>query len=374
MKRVGVSIYPDFYELEELKQYLGIARKNNCTRIYTCLLLGNYNFENGKEATDPVFKELFNYCNEIGIEVAADTTNEIFRKFGATVNDLKPFKEVNIPVIRIDGGFTFDEIIEMTNNPYGIKIEINASYITSHNPKIINEVMEFLNKLQADGTPEKLVACFNFYPRLETAHTIEYVRESCVILHKYNIEVGAFVASQMSPKDLQLNGNGVPTVEKHRYLPPFLAAQELFAVGVNTVVIGDSYASEKELEDLGRVCNNDFIEIPAVFNQYIDNEIKNEICNKILGSRGDQAENVIRSSDTRGIKLEPLFCSPRKKYDITLDNKNNYRYIGELQIILEDLGRAEYANVIGFIHPDGQQLLKYLKYENNKFKLIEYPM
>lgn len=316
---------------------------------------------------------MFKYCDEIGIEVAADTTNEIFEKYGATVNNLKPFKDANIPVIRIDGGFSFDEIVEMTNNPYDIKIEFNASFFTIHNYKIRHEVIEFLDKLKEKGNPDKFVACFNFYPRVETAHTIEYVEESCDLLHKYNIEVAAFVASQMSPKDLQLNGNGVPTVEKHRYLPPFLAAQEMFAIGIDTVIIGDSFASEGELKDLGRVCTNDFIEIPVVYNQYIDIASKNIISSKVLSPRGDQAENVIRSTTTRGIKLEPLFCAPRKKYDITIDNKNNFRYIGELQIALEDLGRAEYANVIGFVHPEGHLLLEYLKYERNKFKLVEYP-
>ena len=66
-------------------------------------------------------------AHELGFVVAADTNPEVFKLIGATPNNLKPFADLGLDIIRLDGNFGTQGDIAVTRNPYGIKIEFNAS-------------------------------------------------------------------------------------------------------------------------------------------------------------------------------------------------------------------------------------------------------
>ena len=67
-------------------------------------------------------------AHELGFVVAADTNPEVFKLIGATPNNLKPFADLGLDIIRLDGNFGTQGDIAVTRNPYGIKIEFNAKY------------------------------------------------------------------------------------------------------------------------------------------------------------------------------------------------------------------------------------------------------
>jgi len=333
--------------------------------------LGDYGFNKGIKSTDPIYRALFEFCHDQDLIMTADVTDKVLSDYQASYDNLKPFADMHLPVLRIDGGFSVDQLIEMTKNPYGIKIEINASFLTSTHPSLRKLTFDLLERVKYEGNTDNLLACFNFYPRPETGHGLEMVQDAIANLRKYDIAFGGFVASQLSKKDLQSNGNGIMTLESHRYMRPDLAAQELFALGFDYVYVGDSRAHESELARLGRISKLDHLEIPIIFNDYASEDLKEKIRVTLFRSREDQPEQAIRAQQLRSLEVEPLYCAPRKKHSITIDNKTNYRYKGELQIMLRDLDRSEAVNVIGFIHPDAIHLLPYLEGGLNAFHLID---
>jgi len=371
MKTVGISVYPDFYDIKSLKEYILLAKSKGFERVFTCMQLGDYGFNKGLKSTDPIYKELFQFCHEHGMIMTADVTDKVINDYQASVDNLKPFADMHLPILRIDGGFSVDQMIEMTRNPYGIKIEINASFITSTHPLLNRQAIDLLERIKYEGNTSNLLACFNFYPRIETGHDLESMIDSIELLKKYKISIGGFVASQLSKKDLQSNGNGIMTLESHRYLKPELAAQELFALGLDTVYVGDSRAHEIELSALGRIPKLDYLEIPIFFNDFVTEVVKEKIRLTLFKSREDQPKGAIRFQQLKGLGIEPLYCAPRKKYSITIDNKTNFRYKGEIQIMCEDQGRNEAINVIGSVHPDGYHLLPYIKQGLHSFHLVD---
>jgi len=371
MRQVGISVYPDFYDLEALKKYILSAKSKGFKRVFTCMQLGDYGFNKGIKSTDPIYKALFQFCHEQEMIITADVTDKVLNDYHAAYDNLKPFAEMHLPVLRIDGGFTVDQLIEMTKNPYGIKIEINASFMTSTHPLTRKQTFDLLERVKYEGNTGNLLACFNFYPRPETGHSLDTIIDVVETLKKYQVLIGGFVASQLSKKDLQSNGNGIMTVESHRFMNPALAAQELFALGLDYLYIGDSRAHESELDQLGRISQLDHLEIPIIFNAYASESLKEKIRLTLFRAREDQPENTIRAQQLRNLEVEPLYCAPRKKYSITLDNKTNFRYKGELQILLSDFDRNEAVNVIGFVHPEAVHLLPYIQGGLHPFHLID---
>lgn len=372
MREIGVSVYNDFYSMEEISKYLKKAGRLGFKKVFTSLILANHGFETSNKFECRQLKELYSICHELGLHITADINREIFEALGCSLNKLKPLKDMCIERLRIDDGFSDTEICLITNNDCGIKIEISAASVGKKDSYTYSQTKDLLELIKKEGSLEGLTACYNFYPLPDTGLDILEVRDAKELFEAYDIPLGAFVASQFSPKHLHKNGNGVPTVEKHRYLPPHIAMQELFAEGFDYVLIGDSMADDSELEMMARCAINSTIEIPVVFNQYICNSIKDKILNMELTSRTDQPAKLIRASDSRGIEVPPIYCANRSKYTVTICNSNASHYMGELQINLEDLGPSREHNVLGFVHPDAYGLLESIKYGRNKFKLVKY--
>lgn len=65
--------------------------------------------------------------------------------------------------------------------------------------------------------------------------------------------------------------------------------------------------------------------------------------------------------------IEAFNTVDRKVGDVTLDNKEYLRYMGELQILLKDLEKDDRVNVVAKVKKDELFLLKYIA-EGRKFK------
>ena len=99
------------------------------------------------------FKEFMDKAHELGFEVAADTNPEVFKIIGATPGNLKPFADLGLDIIRLDGNFGTQGDIQITRNPYGIKIEFNAS---------MDMGVELL--INHGGNKDQMIMCHNFFP------------------------------------------------------------------------------------------------------------------------------------------------------------------------------------------------------------------
>ncbi|HID0835783.1 TPA: MupG family TIM beta-alpha barrel fold protein, partial [Clostridium botulinum] len=260
--------------------------------------------------------------------------------------------------LRLDFGFTEEQIAKFTNNNLDINIELNASTITK----------DFLNKLNKYNVNYKNIqACHNYYPRKDTGISESLFLKKNSMLKEIGVEVSAFVPSLVGKRGPIYEG--LPTIEKHRFMNPYLSAKHLFAMGVDNVFFGDAMPSKEEIMEVGMI-KEDIIELEVDLE---DNSLItcNYLNQDFYTNRVDVAENVIRAAEGRLIVnnsvIEPFNTVDRKVGYVTLDNKGYLRYMGELQILLTDLEKDDRVNVIAKVKKDELFLLKYIN-EGRKFR------
>lgn len=362
---IGLSVYPDFYDFEVIRKQMVLAKELGYTRVFTSIQLGNLGFENAVEGLNDDFIKLFKLCRELGIKNHVDLNAEVFAQVGAKLDDLKPLVDLNIDVIRLDGGFVDEEIAQLTNNPYGLIIEDNASH-----PDVM---WDRVSLIKTKGNIANYRACHNFYPRNETGLDFDDAVMSAEIFDELEIGCGAFITSQSSPRDLNPSGQGIPTVEDHRFLPAEIAFSELRNTGVfDMILFGDGLPSEADLRAVSEAANKDYVELEAWLDKDLPEDQHKLLVETILWSRPDQPKLLLRATQTRKKVAVPVNrCLARPRLSITLDNVLSNRYEAEVQIMLEDLNPSEVANVVGQVKPTCQRLLNQVKYSQYPFKIKE---
>ena len=102
MHKLGISVYPDKTPMEEVYAYMEKAAKLGYSRIFTCFLSIP---DEERETYLVEFKNFMAKAHELGFEVAADTNPGVFKLIGATPGNLKPFADLGLDIIRMDGNF-----------------------------------------------------------------------------------------------------------------------------------------------------------------------------------------------------------------------------------------------------------------------------
>ncbi|MEG0365199.1 MAG: MupG family TIM beta-alpha barrel fold protein [Coprobacillus sp.] len=387
MKKIGISVYPDFDSIELIKEELDNAKSLGYQVVFTSLELGDLGFENTEVGINDNFLFLFDYCDKIGLEVHADVNESMVNFIGASYDNLKPIYDLKIKVLRLDSGFTHEQVAIMTKNPYGIIIEENASMLQFPQNRI--------NAIVNQGNINQYYACHNFFPLNDTGLSYDDALQSAKLFQSYGAKVGIFIGSLYSSHELNEVGNGIVTIEEHRYIPSYIQAMELFVHNeYDYVIFGDSHPSQEELIKVSQVAQYDCIdvlkknynleglkgelidslycvEIPVWLNKGLDEDIKDKLLSTVFLSRADQPALMVRGTQSRGINCEVYNPILRNAYSLVMDNKLANRYNGELQIPLVDLPAVEYANVIGQVKPYGYRLVELIKYANVLFVLKE---
>lgn len=354
----GISVYVGMnYTLEENKDYIIRANKLGFNNIFTSLHIPEADYK--KVIAD--FKEIASLANSLSMDVIADISPRAFTYLGGDMNNLKAIKDLGVYGVRVDFGFSPAQIAKFTRNAYNLKIEINASTVTQ---KFLNE----LSKLDPDYT--KLQACHNYYPRLNTGISEDTFNRKNSMLKKLNIKISAFIPSQVNKRGPIFEG--LPTLEKHRFLKPSLCVKHLYALGIDDVIFGDSIPSQQELQSVIKLENGLVnLNIDVLSATKLERHIIFEINHQ---NRPDPAQDVIRSTNSRTTLVKDDVILPHDNYErkagyITIDNKKYLRYAGELQICKIDLTRDCRVNVVGKIVDEEMFLLDYIG-EETKFKLI----
>lgn len=135
MKKLGISLYVEKSNLEEMKTYIDKAQKAGFSRIFSCLLSVNESVEKIKSD----FSIINQYAHEKGFEIFVDVSPKVFDKLNISYQDLTFFKEIGADGIRLDAGFSGSEEALMTFNSQGLKIEINMSNDTHY----IDTIMDY---------------------------------------------------------------------------------------------------------------------------------------------------------------------------------------------------------------------------------------
>ena len=361
MGRLGVSIYPEHSTPEKDKAYLSLAAKYGFKRVFTCLLSVNKPADEIKAD----FTDIVQHANSLGMEVIVDVAPSVFTNLGITYDNLSFFKEIGASGFRLDEGFNGSIEAQMTYNPEGLKVEINAS----------NPGMYVNNIFSSCPDKSKLIACHNFYPQKYTGLGFNLFKSTSENLKNLGLPIAAFVGSQEEGTYGPWPVNeGLCTLEIHRELPIDAQARHLFATGlVDDVIVANAYASEEELKRLSSV-NPGLLTLGIKLSKETSDIEKTIIFEYKNFVRGDMSDYMARSTMPRVIyKAEdfpPHNTRDLKRGDVVIVNNGYGHYKGELQVILKDMPNDGKKNVVGVIPEYELCMLEYLG-PWTKFTFIE---
>ncbi|MDD8049365.1 MAG: MupG family TIM beta-alpha barrel fold protein [Thomasclavelia sp.] len=364
MHNLGISVYPDKCDKKEMYDYMERASKYGFSRIFTCFLSIP---EDKRESYIGEFKEFMNKAHELGFIVAADTNPEVFKVMGATPSNLKPFADLGLDIIRLDGNFGTQGDIEITRNPYNIKIEFNAS---------MDMGVELL--IKQGGNKDQITMCHNFFPERYTGLDFDLFLDLNAYWKELNLHTAAFVSSHnedtIGPWEVFC---GLPTVEDYRNLPIDLQARNMLATGdIDDVIIGNYPATDKELSDLANIDyqNVCFRVKPEEGICKLEEEIMYDY--KPHWGRYDYSSYMIRSSMPR-VKYKGQSIPYRKCDkpffeigDVLIVNDNLAHYRGELEIVTQEIPNDGERNLVGTILPEEMIMLEFVD-PGKHFKLLK---
>ncbi|MFB1050340.1 MupG family TIM beta-alpha barrel fold protein [Paraliobacillus sp. JSM ZJ581] len=276
-------------------------------------------------------REMCLWLHQHDFQIIADVSPKTLRIFGVA-DVLSLMKELYVSVLRLDYGFSKQELKQFAQTT---PIALNASTIDITDPYLVEA--------------NELYAMHNFYPRPETGLDLDLFQSiNQIVSQKQSVNLIAFI-----PGDAALRGpiyEGLPTLEKHRNCPPYVAYLDLIKNSVvNQVFIGDVLLSNEQLQMIEAYRSGEIITIPVTFE-----EENSHLYNQVFTIRIDSPKSLMRLQESReyasqGEIIEPHQCFDRFRGTITIDNKRYKRYSGEIQIMRENHIRDERVNVIGQI-------------------------
>lgn len=354
----GISVYPglDNTHAENIALIQAAARLG-IKRIFTSIHIPEINTTTFQSQ----LQEILAAARDCAMDVVADVSPGCLELLGLQEFNLSAMQALGLTTLRLDYGFTNQEIAELSNNTLGIKLQLNASTLDE----------KLILQLQKAGCQlSTLEALHNFFPRENTGLAEEFVLAKNRLLHQYGIQTGAFVPSLNRPRSPL--GAGLPTLELHRETSFDFSIRHLVALEVDSIFIGDSLPAQQELAQLAALEQQ---HIALRLTSYKLTQQAQQLLGHTFTTRPDEARDVIRTCESRGCCkglgdiLPDTEPQPRPAGTVTLDNVGYQRYQGELQITRTDLPPDQRVNVLGHLDSTEQLLLPYLT-ANRKFKLI----
>lgn len=354
--QTGVSIYPGLNG--SAATHLGLLEKAaiaGVTRIFTSLHIP----ETDTAALQEELRELLKAAQYHHMDVAADvspTTQQLLMLDTLTPNALL---ELGITTVRFDFGFDISKIALFSKTMH---IQLNASTVQ---PSYIRD----LHRAGADFT--HIEALHNFYPRPHTGLSEDYFRQQNAWLQDEGIAGGAFIPSQVGCRGPLFEG--LPTLEMHRAMDVSLTSRHFAAMGLQSIFIADSDPSQRELNMLTRTGREEK-NVVVVKARLISHEpYVRDLLSSTFTARMDPARDAIRTQESRyrledrTIESDGPFRSLHRG-DITIDNADYLRYMGEVQILLANQPAEERTNIVAEIMPNELFLLSYIT-PGRKFRL-----
>lgn len=352
MKReLGISVYPDHSDPTRDRAYIKRAAELGYSRIFMSML----EVTEGKEKVSEKFKGIIDFAKELGFETILDIAPAIFDDLGISYDDLSFFAEIGADGIRLDEGFDGNKESLLSYNPFGLAIELNMS----------NNVAYLENILSYEANQPFIYGCHNFYPQKGSALPYDFFVACSQRFKRQGIKTAAFITSheaKYGPWDVN---DGLPTLELHRDLPMDLQARHMFATGlIDTVIIGNAYASDEELEKVAAV-DRYKLSLGIEFVAGTTEIEKKIVADQNHFRRGDITAQSVRSTQVRVKYAEvanPVHDNQQQFEvgDVVVGNDRFGKYKNELQIVLTPHS-DERKNLVGKIPMEEHILLKFLK-------------
>lgn len=294
-------------------------------------------------------RDTIHTARQYDMEIISDVSPKTLELLDVDHFSLASFHFLGITTVRLDFGYSPEQVADFSHNPQHIKIQLNASTIT---PAYLQQLVD----LHANF--HQIEALHNFYPRENTGLSEETLVRKTRLLHKLGIKTSAFVPSQYRRRGPLYRG--LPTLEMHRDADVDFAARHLIALGIDSVFIGDSLPNAEELSALSSLRDDTVvIKIKLLTND----PVQKELLSHTFTSRIDEAQDAIRAQESRPLLkgiIEPENNISRPYGAVTLDNQKYLRYMGELQIVKRPQPADERVNVVAKIDNDECHLLPYI--------------
>ena len=229
--KLGISIYPGLdTSLTENIELLKKAAALGYTRLFTSLQLP----ECDKNTLQKETSYLLALAENLGFDTIADVSPLTQAYFSLTEITPQVLRKLHISTARFDFGFSSEEIASFSRE---INIQLNASTIRSR---------QLVSLLKAGGDFSHIDGQHNYYPRPHTGLSSETIQRQNALLHRHEIDSGAFVASTSGKRGPLFAG--LPSMESLRNIAPADAAPILTAIGCDCLIIADNRPDTKELE------------------------------------------------------------------------------------------------------------------------------
>ncbi|UOQ84340.1 MupG family TIM beta-alpha barrel fold protein [Gracilibacillus salinarum] len=274
-------------------------------------------------------KNMCSWLQQHGFPIIADVSPKTLEIFAQS--DLLQFaQDMKVSVLRLDYGFDEEEIKRVAKQ---MPIAFNASTFDPDAPMIV------------EG--HQIYAMHNFYPRPETGLDWPLFETiNLAIKQNRSTQVVAFI-----PGDDILRGpiyEGLPTMERHRGLPPYVAYLDLIRNScVDQVFIGDVSISTEQLQLIEDYRSNGVIVLPVQFTADFEYLYDHVYTIRVDSPRGLMRLQESRSYASQGEPIKAQQCKERTRGSITIDNEAYKRYSGEIQIMREHYPKDKRVNVIG---------------------------
>ncbi|MGE6402390.1 DUF871 domain-containing protein [Bacillus cereus] len=345
---LGVSIYLSKERVEKQEAWVKLAKENGFSSIFTSLHIPEDDPNTYQELIQILGKRALENEMELMVDVSPKSLNHL----GMTYGNVEELVGWGITGLRMDYGIAPKEIARVSHK---MKVALNASTITE----------SFWKELLAENIRvDRVEAWHNFYPRPETGLAKSFLQKQNKYLHECGIKTMAFI-----PGDGEKRGplyEGLPTLEKHRYMRPLEAYLELVQeCDVDKVLIGDISGSIESVQEIASASNGI---IPVRYQSFINDSDTVQLIERVHTNRLDPARDVIRSVESREenkVVLQAMNTISRKRGSITIDNELYGRYAGEMQIVINDLPEDERVNVVGMVIEEDVSLLSYISAGKN---------
>lgn len=337
--RNGISVYAGLgYSIEENISLIEKAASMGLSKLFTSVQI--------PETAD----DGESFFDDFALILAAAAANHF-----EIIIDVNPenFFHFNFDglTLRLDDGFSVEQISELSRSR---KVQLNASTVTD----------EFLTSLVNNGANlSNVTALHNFYPHPHTGLDTYFFKSQNKLLHNFGISVGAFVPSKNNPR-LPLR-EGLPTLEDCRNFSTDLSARFLAALGADFIIIGDGLPAAEECFAVSEIVDDEVI----MRAKFLTNDATAfEMLQYVFTRRPDVSKSVIRAVEGRqilkhidGIILPDNSPVERTFGDITIDNVNFGRYVGEVQIVESILPPDLRVNTVATILDEENFLTGYIK-------------
>lgn len=323
----GFSVFMNQEMSDETKVYIHEMAEKGFIGIFTSMHIP----EDDASAYKRRLTELGKVAKSHGLELMVDISGKALELAGFSLENLAPLKEIGVTGLRMDYHLSNEQIAKWSHQ---LKISLNASTITEQDVQELKEAGADFNQMEA---------WHNYYPRPETGLDKSWYKRKNQWLVEQGFTVQGFV-----PGDEVLRGplyKGLPTLEEHRNQHPLAAALDLASCGTDLIYIGDGGLSLTVREQFAYYQETGGILLHVAL-------LDTQFGPTILGThtnRQDEAKSVVRSADARFKEIPHIpvrQTDERIKGTITLDNERYLRYMGEIQLMKEDLPADEKVNCV----------------------------